>query len=404
MQSIYSLGQLTSLLKSTVESQPELQNIWVDGEISNLTIARSGHAYFTLKDAESQFRCVMWRNAVQRQQFPLKETDQVIVHGSVTVYAPRGEIQLQVDLAQPQGTGALQLQLEELRLRLEAEGLFDESRKRPIPSLPRVIGVVTAETGAVWHDIQRVVSRRFPLAELVLSPSMVQGEFAPLSLVKALQRLQNEAQPDVIIIGRGGGSMEDLWAFNDERLLRAIFACKVPIISAVGHENDFTLADDVADIRAGTPSMAAEMATPDLTQIDAALSATKRSMAVEMQRMIDWRLELLDDLQRQLSRTSPLAQLRASQAELDGYAGRFNRALAHRLTIAHRDVAGLEHLLDSVSPQAILNRGYAFMSNESTGTPIRSVRDVMTGDPLRATFADGDLTAIVNSSRSNHVS
>ena len=178
MQTIYTLSRLTGMVKNIIERQAELQNIWVDGEISNLTIARSGHAYFSLKDADSQFRCVMWRSAVQRQKMPLREGDQVLVHGSVTMYAPRGELQLQVNLVQPQGTGALQLQLEELRMRLEAEGLFDESRKRELPSLPQTIGVVTSETGSVWHDIQRVVSRRYPLAELILAPTLVQGEAA----------------------------------------------------------------------------------------------------------------------------------------------------------------------------------------------------------------------------------
>lgn len=395
MQSILSLGQLTTLLKQVVEGQPEFQNLWVNGEISNLTIARSGHAYFTLKDAESQFRCVMWRNAVQRQRLPMREGDQVIAHGAVTVYAPRGEVQLQVDLVQPQGTGLLQLQMEELRMRLEAEGLFDESRKRSLPALPSVIGVVTSAEGAVWHDIQRVVGRRYPLAEVVLSPSLVQGDLAPMALVYALQRLQNEVQPDVIIIGRGGGSMEDLWAFNDERVVRAIYASKVPIIAAIGHESDITLSDYVADVSAGTPSMAAELATPDLVQIDAALVETKRALAADMLRMLDRKLERLDDLQRQLTRLSPHAKLESLHRELDGMRERARLAMQHRLAAAQREIVALEGLMESINPQAVLNRGFAYVVNDSTGTPIRSIGDAMVGDPIRATLADGSILATV---------
>ncbi|MCO5215988.1 MAG: exodeoxyribonuclease VII large subunit [Thermomicrobiales bacterium] len=395
MQSILSLGQLATLLKQVVEGQPEFQNLWVNGEISNLTIARSGHAYFTLKDAESQFRCVMWRNAVQRQRLPMREGDQVIAHGAVTVYAPRGEVQLQVDLVQPQGTGLLQMQMEELRMRLEAEGLFDESRKRSLPALPGVIGVVTSAEGAVWHDIQRVVSRRYPLTQLVLSPSLVQGDLAPMALVNALQRLQNEAQPDVIIIGRGGGSMEDLWAFNDERVVRAIYASKVPIIAAIGHESDITLSDYVADVSAGTPSMAAELATPDLVQIDAALVETKRALAADMLRMLDRKLERLDDLQRQLTRLSPQARLESLHRELDGMRDRARLAMQHRLAAAQREIVALEGLMESINPQAVLNRGYAFVVNDSTGAPIRSIGDAMVGDPIRATLADGSILATV---------
>ncbi|MCO5224473.1 MAG: exodeoxyribonuclease VII large subunit [Thermomicrobiales bacterium] len=395
MQSILSLGQLATLLKQVVEGQPEFQNLWVNGEISNLTIARSGHAYFTLKDAESQFRCVMWRNAVQRQRLSMREGDQVIAHGAVTVYAPRGEVQLQVDLVQPQGTGLLQMQMEELRMRLEAEGLFDESRKRSLPALPGVIGVVTSAEGAVWHDIQRVVSRRYPLTQLVLSPSLVQGDLAPMALVNALQRLQNEAQPDVIIIGRGGGSMEDLWAFNDERVVRAIYASKVPIIAAIGHESDITLSDYVADVSAGTPSMAAELATPDLVQIDAALVETKRALAADMLRMLDRKLERLDDLQRQLTRLSPQARLESLHRELDGMRDRARLAMQHRLAAAQREIVALEGLMESINPQAVLNRGYAFVVNDSTGAPIRSIGDAMVGDPIRATLADGSILATV---------
>jgi exodeoxyribonuclease VII large subunit len=396
MQSVLSLARLTGMVKNIIERSAELQNLWVDGEISNLTIARSGHAYFNLKDAENQFRCVMWRSAVQKQRFPLREGDQVLVHGSVTMYAPRGELQLQVNLVQPQGTGLLQLQLEELRMKLEAEGLFDESRKRPLPTLPRTIGAVTAETGAVWHDIQRVVGRRYPLAKLVLSPTLVQGEFAPDAIVAALHLLQDVETPDVIIIGRGGGSIEDLWAFNDERVVRAIFASRVPIISAVGHENDFTLADDVADVRAGTPSMAAELATPDLVQVDAALVATYQSLVQYVQRLLNTQLERLDHLQRQLARLSPLTRLQRLGAEAESLGNRLALACRHNLAIANREVDALGRVLANLNPDAMFGRGYAFLENTSTDTPIRTVDGVTVGDPIRATVRGGHIRGTVD--------
>lgn len=401
MQTVYTLSRLTGLVKNILERSAELQNIWVDGEISNLTIARSGHAYFSLKDAESQFRCVMWRSALQKQKMTPREGDRVLVHGSVTVYAPRGEVQLQVNLLQPQGTGLLQLQLEELRMKLEAEGLFDESRKRDLPPLPKVIGVVTSESGAVWHDIQRVISRRYPLAELVLSPTLVQGELAPLSIVSALNLIQETAQPDVIIIGRGGGSIEDLWAFNDERVVRAIFAARVPIISAVGHESDFTLADDVADVRAGTPSIAAELATPDLTQVDAALLETKRGLSRTIVQALNQRLERLDDLQRQLTRLSPLVRLQMMHTELDSLSNRLNLASAHNLKSAQREVVALERVLASLNPDAMFQRGFAYLEHAESNTPIRDISGVNSGDEIRATIRGGTLKGTVNDVSAN---
>lgn len=396
MQTVYTLARLTGLVKNIIERQAELQNIWVDGEISSLTIARSGHAYFNLKDADSQFRCVMWRSAVQKQKLPLREGDRVLVHGSVTIYASRGELQLQVNLVQPQGTGLLQLQLEELRMRLDAEGLFDESRKRPLPTLPRTIGVVTSESGAVWHDIQQVVGRRYPLAELILAPTLVQGELAPASIVQALSFLQETESPDVIIIGRGGGSIEDLWAFNDERVVRAIYASKVPIISAVGHENDFTLADDVADVRAGTPSMAAEIATPDLAIVSEALLETRHAMAVTIERSLDERLVLLDDLHQRLGRVSPLARLLTLHEDIDQLRDRSRRAITHKLNIAARDLDSLHHLLESLNPDAMFKRGFAFVENASTNQPVRSINDVMIGDPIKASVGGGQLIGTIS--------
>ena len=392
---IVTINQLTSFLKVLIEDDEDLQDLWVDGEISNLTIARSGHAYFTLKDDTTQISAVMWRTALARQRMVPREGDRIIAHGSVTFYQPRGNLQLQVDVLQPQGTGALQLRLEELRQKLEAEGMFDSSRKRPLPTFPRRIGVVTSASGAVWHDIQHVVSRRFPMAELILSPASVQGELAPDSLVESLRWLQESANPDVIIIGRGGGSLEDLWAFNDERVVRAIFAARVPVISAVGHETDTTLADYVADVRAPTPSAAAELAVPDLDAIDLALMETKDRFAALIERDVANRLQMLDDLQARLARVSPASQLRLLSRDLEPLARQLRSAVRYRVTLARTHVDGVAETLDALNPQAMMGRGFAFICDAETGSGVRSVHDAKIGDTIRAIVRDGELRATV---------
>jgi exodeoxyribonuclease VII large subunit len=398
---IYSVSHLTTILKGIIEDDEDLQDLWLDGEISNLTIARSGHAYFSLKDDGSQFRAVMWRHALSRQKMVPREGDRVIVHGNVTVYQPRGEVQLQVDVLQPQGTGILQLRLEELRQRLDAEGLFDPSRKRQIPAIPRRIGVVTSSSGAVWHDIQHVVSRRFPLGELILAPATVQGESAPASLVDALRAIQDQAEPDVIIIGRGGGSLEDLWAFNDERVVRAIYAARVPVISAVGHETDWTLADEVADLRAPTPSAAAELAVPDLVQIDQALEDTGRRLQALIRDQFDRGLQRVDDLAERLARVSPKAGMESMQRELTLLQDRLSLAMRYNLTVARREMVSMEEILHALSPQGLLSRGYSFVEDPKTGTPIRSVLDIQRGSSIRAHVSDGCFTANVTDVISN---
>jgi exodeoxyribonuclease VII large subunit len=335
----------------------------------------------------------MWRTALARQQMIPREGDRVIAHGCVTFYQPRGNLQLSVDVLQPQGTGVLQLKLEELRQRLEAEGMFEPSRKRALPVFPLRIGVVTSGSGAVWHDIQQVVSRRFPLAELILSPASVQGEQAPDSLVDALSWLQESADPDVIIIGRGGGSLEDLWAFNDERVVRAIYAARVPIISAVGHETDTTLADYVADMRAPTPSVAAELAVPDIYAIDDGLREIRIRMGALLERRLEESLQLLDDMQARLARVSPASQLASLLHELEPLEGRLRSALKHRHQLAVRDVEAFAEILDALNPQALMRRGFGFMCDADSGKAIRSVHDVAPGASLRAVLADGEILA-----------
>ena len=393
---IITIDQLTSVLKVIIEDDDDLQDIWVDGEISNLTIARSGHAYFTLKDATSQLSAVMWRTALARQQTLPREGDRVIAHGSVTFYQPRGNLQLQLDVLQPQGTGILQLQLEELRQRLEAEGLFDPGRKRALPEFPKRIGVVTSASGAVWHDIQQVISRRFPLAELILSPSLVQGDGAPESIVQALACLQETAAPDVIIIGRGGGSLEDLWAFNDERVVRAVFAARVPVISAVGHETDTTLVDFVADMRAPTPSAAAELAVPDLSMIAEGLEDVRFRLDTLIERQLAEAMQLLDDMQDRLVRVSPLTRLETLLHDLEPLEIRLQNGIRHRLQMASQTVRAFTDVLEALNPQSLMGRGYSFICDDTTGMAIRSIDQVSTGTSIRAILGDGEIGAKVS--------
>lgn len=393
---IYSISYLTTILKGIIEDDEDLQDLWLDGEISNLTIARSGHAYFSLKDDASQFRAVMWRHALARQRMAPRAGDRVIVHGNLTVYQPRGEVQLQVDLLQPQGTGLLQLKLEELRQRLDTEGLFDPLRKRELPPFPKRIGVVTSASGAVWHDIQHVVARRYPLAELILSPATVQGETAPESLVTALRNMQELAEPDVIIIGRGGGSLEDLWAFNDERVVRAIYASRVPVISAVGHETNWTLADEVADLRAPTPSAAAELAVPDIEQLDLGLQQIQSRLHGLMLDQLDRSLQRLDDMSDRLVRVSPTAGIQTLKRELELLQARLTLAMQHRITVARHDAMAMGELLVALSPEGLLERGYAFVERSDDRIPVRNIAHVRRGMSITAHVSDGCITADVD--------
>ena len=262
-----TVAELTTYIRELFESNEQLQDVWVEGEVSNFSKASSGHLYFTLKDSAAQIKCVMWRSSVERQTTIPQNGDAVLVHGAVSVYEVNGVYQLYADRIRPLGVGNLYQQFEELKARLTDEGLFDEARKRPIPDFPHQIGVVTSPEAAAFQDVQNVLRRRYPLVEVILSPCQVQGEAAPAQIVRAIERLNQYSQVDVILVCRGGGSIEDLWAFNDERVARAMVASRIPVVSGVGHETDFTIADFAADLRAPTPSAAAELMTPNIDDL-----------------------------------------------------------------------------------------------------------------------------------------
>ena len=391
MTSAWTVAEITARIRLLLEGDVELQDVAVSGEISNLTQARSGHWYFTLKDASASLRCVMWRSAAARQRFVPQEGDAVQALGHIGVYEPRGEYQLYATVLRPMGVGDLYARFEALRAALEAEGLFDPERKRALPAFPRVIGVVTSPQAAAFQDVCNVLRRRFPLAQVWLSPAAVQGLEAPAQLRAALARLNAEEKVDVILLIRGGGSIEDLWAFNDEGLARAIVASGIPVVSGVGHETDFTIADFVADLRAPTPSAAAELVAPDLAELDQAIRLA-RARLTELQRGRLARLqERLDSGGRNLALLSPQRELATQRQRLDDLELRLQRSWAGAQGRLAARLAEARASLGAADPQAILQRGYAILTQAGDGKRVTGVNEARVGDALLAQLRDGDL-------------
>jgi exodeoxyribonuclease VII large subunit len=392
--SSWTVTDLTKIVRQLLEGDPRLGDVWVVGEVSNCQQAGSGHLYFTLKDRSASLRCVMWRNSVLRQDFIPTEGDAVEVHGAIGVYEVAGAYQLYADQILPAGEGILYQEFLRLKERLEAEGLFDLSRKRPIPRWPVRIGVVTSPTGAALRDILNTIRRRCPAVEVILAPTPVQGDEAPAGIIAALRELELAAEPDVIIVARGGGSIEDLWAFNDEDVARAIARTQAPVISGVGHETDFTIADFVADLRAPTPTAAAELATPDQDEARSELEALKRRLSMSAQAaLMTPRLDLSDLLKR-LQLQSPQARLRSDRQRLDELARRSEIALEHALHLKSAHLSGLRYRLASLDPNAVMNRGYAIILAED-GRVIKSITEVEVGDHLGVKVSDGQFKARV---------
>ncbi|MFH1908820.1 MAG: exodeoxyribonuclease VII large subunit [Chloroflexota bacterium] len=387
----WTVADLTRHLRQLLESNEALQNIWVQGEISNLARPASGHLYFTLKDSAASLRCVMWRSDATRLRLALQDGMAVEVHGGIRVYEPQGQYQLQVDAIRPLGEGALYQEFLRLKALLEAEGLFDPERKRAVPELPRRIGIVTSPSGAALRDMLNTLRRRYPLADVILATSPVQGDEAPPGLVAALQNLNRVAQPDVILLARGGGSIEDLWAFNDERVVRAIVASEAPVITGVGHETDFTLADFAADLRAPTPTAAAELATPvTILDLQAGLTFSTSRLETAIYALFDGQRGLLDSLQSNLRFCSPLRRVQTERQRLDDLSRRGNAAQAHRLALELSQLKGLERRLSALNPMAVLSRGYAVVTDKQNDKIVSSAALVKTGDDLNVRVADGN--------------
>lgn len=391
--SVWTVGEITGYIREMFEIDFRLQDIEISGEISNFTRARSGHLYFTLKDESAQIKCVMWRSSADRLRFQPQDGDAVLARGRISVYEAGGVYQLYAERLQPAGRGDLALAFERLKEQLAAEGLFDPAHKLPLPTFPRKIGVVTSADAAALRDILNVLRRRCPLVAVLIAPTLVQGDQAPPQIARALQWLDGRNDIDTIIIARGGGSMEDLWAFNDERVARAIFAAQHPIISGVGHETDFTIADFVADVRAPTPSAAAELAVPDLAELRPALQAARRRLGALMLGVIEQKRWQLREQQQAMQLYSPRLMLDNNRQRLDGLTNRLDRKMAHRLALAESRLAVLGAELRAVSPLATLARGYAIVRGPN-GRIVRSVQDVHAGDSLSVRVSDGEFGAI----------
>lgn len=388
---IYSVSQITRYLKETLQMDSFLGDLWISGEISNLSISTSKHAYFTLKDNSGSIRCVMFRPALGIDQ--LQKGSAILAHGRVSIYETRGDLQLYVDIVQPEGVGELHLKLEQLKLKLKNEGLFEPSRKRTIPKYPKKIGVVTSPTGAVFHDIQNIVRRRYPLTELVLAPTLVQGDEAPIQIVNALQAINDDGQCEVIIIARGGGALEELMAFNNENVAYAIFRSTIPIISAIGHQTDITIADLVADVRAPTPSAAAELAVPNKTQLVLNISDFAETSFSALSRKISQNYSDLNMINNQLINNLP---------EIEDLRIQIDELLQTAIIKSYSDIdtrkerlKAITNQLSALNPSSVLSRGYAIVQNKLSKAIITAKKDATPHTNITVTVNDGNFDAKV---------
>ncbi|GFN30550.1 exodeoxyribonuclease VII large subunit [Paenibacillus xylaniclasticus] len=433
---IYSIKELNRYIKLKLESDQLLSDIWLRGEISNFTHHSSGHMYFTLKESDSRIKCIMFASHNRSLPFIPKEGTKVIARGNVSVYERDGNYQFYVTSMQPDGIGSLYLAYEQLKKKLESEGLFDQARKRPIPAFPRAIGVITSPTGAAVRDVIITLQRRHPSVPIIVCPVLVQGTGAAPSIARAIEFMNRMAETDVLIVGRGGGSLEELWAFNEEEVARAIAASSIPVISAVGHETDFTIADFVADLRAATPTAAAELAVPHLGELQRHMSRLEQRLVQAAQHHVRVRREklerirrspffvhprryLLDQAQRLDRLTERLTTLAARRSErgrerlerlrttlMAHHPGNAVQSAADKLTMLNRrlesaiavqlkerrlQLASSIRQLDALSPLKVMARGYSLVYDENEQKLIRSVNDVQPGDVIKVRLSDGQL-------------
>lgn len=394
METIFTVSQLNTRIAGLLEADPVLSVVCVRGELSNYKVYPSGHHYFTLKDAESTLSCVMFKGSASKLRFRPESGMSVLVSGRVQVYQRDGKYQLYASQIIPEGTGDLQVAFEQLKAKLGEEGLFDPDHKKPLPEVPERIAVVTSSAGAAVHDIIRILRRRWPMSKVLLLPVRVQGVEAPPEIVGAIRYCNAHDIADVMIVGRGGGSIEDLWAFNDERVARAIYASDIPVISAVGHEPDVTISDYVADARASTPSNAAEIAVPDQTEEREALLSAQIRLSQTMQRALDRRRTQLEDLSNRRVLTTPTAYIDNKRLELDHARTEFTAACERYVTARRNRFVEHAAKLDTLSPLKVLARGYSFVK-DSGDKPVKSVADVSVGDAIRVQLTGGELACRV---------
>lgn len=394
MSRFFTITEITQYVKTSLERDPNLTDIWVSGEVSNLRAAPSGHTYFTLKDSKAQLRSVMFKGGEGSEL--LAEGCQVTAHGRLSFYETRGDIQIICDIVRPEGEGPLALELARLKIRLEEEGLFDPSRKRPLPAFPKVVGLVTSSSGAVLHDILNIIGRRYPLVEILLAPTLVQGEGAAMGIVSALHALNEDASADVIILARGGGSLEELWPFNEEVVARAIYASHIPVVSAVGHETDQPISDYVADMRAPTPSAAAELVVPDRVLLSQDIDSYTESLSKRTADEFNKRRMDVDMLAQQLRFHLP--DLNILRRRVDDLSRVSHTAMSSGLSLWRERINGFAMSIQAMDPKAILHRGYAIVLKRSDGQILTRTNQATSGDQLDVRVSDGSISATVGTS------
>lgn len=393
-RTVHSVSGITELLKNLIEQQPHLQNVWIQGQVSNYSRSGAGHIYFTLKDDSSQIQVVIFRSNAAGLRFVLKDGAEVLVQGRLNLYPARGQYQINANKVEPLGVGALQRAFEELQQRLAAEGLFDSAHKKLLPKFPQKIGVVTSETGDAIQDIRRQLRERYPLARVLLHPSRVQGDGAAEEIVQAIRAMNQRDDIDVLIVGRGGGSIEDLWAFNEEIVARAIFASAIPVVSAVGHERDVTISDFVADHRASTPTDAGQYIVPDQGELLAQLDGYDAWLRRSINDRFDAYKTRLQDLETRLSPTRRKDALYQLSQRIDDLETMCRNAMARGLSNSERDLRTLVQRLNALSPLATLERGYS-ISRKTDGAVLTSTEQVSIGDRVEIQLADGQLACRV---------
>jgi exodeoxyribonuclease VII large subunit len=391
---IRTVAEITRYLRQKIDSDASLRDIWLRGEISNWKQAPSGHIYFTLKDSDATIRAVIWRSKVAGLKYrPHQEGEAVEAHGYISIYEAGGSYQFYVDALEPVGQGSLYAQFEKIKARLAGEGLFEPERKQMLPEAPGVIGIVTSAGAAALQDILNVLRRRFPLASVILAPTLVQGESAPAQIVSALTAISRQPV-EVIILARGGGSIEDLWAFNDEAVARAIAACPIPVVSGVGHETDFTIADFVADVRAPTPSAAAEMVSPDLAEMRRQLYEIQLILAEMLEQQLKDARHSVDTQLWALERMSPQNRVNNYRHRVDSMSETAHRAMSYSLSLRRQEVKNLSDRLATLNPRATLVRGYAVV--QKGGAVITEAAQVLANDEITVQLQDGSLEATVS--------
>ena len=394
MDGVFTVAEVIRYLSDILGEDVVLSGLWIRGEVSNPSLSSAGHQYFTMKDAESEIQCVIFRTRGRGRLPTIRQGDHVVAHGRLGVYEAKGKVQLYVDLVQQEGIGPLHQQFEALCARLRDEGLFDIERKRLLPVLPRRVGVVTSPQAAAYQDVLRVLSARFPAIEVVLSPTLVQGEDAPTQIVAAIARLATEPGIDVILLVRGGGSLEDLWAFNSELVARAIAASPIPIVSGVGHETDTTIADFAADLRAPTPSAAAGAVVPDRLELLSQIAALSEDLGDTMRADLTERRNALRRARLDLDLNSPVRAIDQRRQRIDELVDLGRDRLRHHLELQHERRRGAESQLLLLNPLRILDRGFALVT-QVEGRIVRDAHTLRPQEPVTIRFRDGEVSATI---------